>query len=194
MGVNDRDPYKLFPHDYLLKYTIIPLIPRGVTPNMVTIFRFLLTPVVLWLLYTNQYSIGVPLFMFTAFTDALDGSLARLRKQITEWGTFWDPAADKLFIGSVILLIVIQHVHVIFGLVIVGLEVLIIFGGYYRRLNGNMKSANVFGKTKMFLQVLGVSLLLLAIWLGFDLFIPISVGALSIAIVFAVISLFTYGL
>lgn len=194
MGVNDRDPYKLFPHDYVLKYTLVPLVPRWITPNMVTIVRFFSIPVVLWLLYEERYAIGVVVFLLIALSDALDGSLARLRKQITTWGTFYDPVADKLFIGSVVLLIVLQNISVTFGLVIVGIELLIILGGYYRRLNGKIHGANIFGKTKMFLQVLGVSLLLLALWLGVQLFIPISVGVLSLAIVFAVISLFTYGL
>lgn len=194
MAINDRNPYKLYPHDYLFKYTVVPLLPHWVTPNMVTILRFLLIPVVLWFLFTEQYTIGMPLFVFAALTDALDGSIARLRKQITHWGTFYDPVADKLLIGSVVLLVVVQHVHIAFALVIVGLEVLIIMGGFYRRSKGQLKGANIFGKTKMVLQVVGVSLLLLAIWFGLDPIIPVSVGTLSVAIVFAVISLFTYGL
>lgn len=142
---------------------------------------------------TQQYSIGVPFFLLVAFTDALDGSLARVRKQITEWGTFYDPVADKLLIGSVVLLIVIQHVNPWFGFVIIALEVLIILGGFLRRIDGKLVTANVFGKTKMVLQVVGVMALLIAVWLGVDLFIPFSIGTLSLAIVFAIISLFTYG-
>jgi len=46
----------------------------------------------------------------------------------------------------------------------------------------------------MCLQVIGVSFLLIALWAGYSLFIPLSIGTLSLAIVFAVISLFTYGL
>jgi CDP-diacylglycerol---glycerol-3-phosphate 3-phosphatidyltransferase len=194
MHVNDRDPAKLFPHDHLFKYTIIPLIPRGITPNMITILRFLLTPAVLWFLWMGDYTIGLPFFIFISLTDALDGSLARVRKQITDWGTFYDPIADKLLISSVVLLIVVQHIGLVFGLVIIILEALIILGGYYRRRRGSLHGANIFGKTKMVLQVVGVSFLLLAIWLGFNLFFPISVGVLSLAIIFAIISLFTYGL
>ena len=153
-----------------------------------------MTPVVLWLLYVQQFSVGIPLFLFVAFTDALDGSTARIRKQITEWGTFYDPLADKILIGSVVLLVVVQHVNLFFGLLIVLVEALLIAGGVIRKHNGKVVSANVFGKTKMFLQVTGVLLLLIALWAGFDLFIPISVGTLSLAVVFAIISLFTYGL
>lgn len=190
----ERDPHKLYPHDHVLRYTIIPLIPRFVTPNMVTMFRFAATPIVLWLFATRQFEVGVPLFLFVAFTDVLDGTLARLRNHVTPWGTFYDPFADKVLIGSVVLLIVMQHVNVAFGLLIVTIEVVLLIGGFIRRKQGKLIGSNFFGKTKMFLQVAGVFMLLLALWLGLGFFIPISIGTLSLAIVFAVISLFTYGL
>lgn len=46
----------------------------------------------------------------------------------------------------------------------------------------------------MFLQVLGVTFLLIAVSAGVNLFLPLSIGTLSLAIVFAVISLYTYGI
>ncbi len=192
--MQQRDPHKLFPHDYVMRYTLVPLIPSFVSPNMVTIFRMVCTPIVLYLLSIEQYQIGVPFFLFLALTDAIDGSLARLRNRITDWGTFYDPLADKLLIGSVVLLVVVKHVNPILGLIIILIEALILLGGYLRKCRGKVMGANLFGKTKMCLQVVGVGLLLVALWLGFDLFIPLSIGTLSLAVVFAVISLFTYGL
>jgi CDP-diacylglycerol--glycerol-3-phosphate 3-phosphatidyltransferase len=189
-----RDPKKLFPHDHVMRYTIIPLIPKWISPNMVTIFRIILIPFVLWFLYTENFAVGVPLFLFTALTDVIDGSLARLRGEITEWGTFYDPLADKLLIGLVVMLIVVKHVNLIFGLVIIIIEAAIVLGGYIRKQKGTLQGANILGKTKMFFQVLGVSFLLIALWAGMSLFIPVSIGTLSLAIVLAVISLFTYGI
>jgi CDP-diacylglycerol--glycerol-3-phosphate 3-phosphatidyltransferase len=189
-----RDPYKLYAFDYVMKYTLVPLVPKCVTPNMITWVRFLGIPFMILFLYFDQLSIGVPLFMFLALTDALDGSVARLRKNVTEWGTIYDPVADKLLISTVVLLIVVRHINIIFGLLIVLVESVIVFMAYLRKQNGTLHSANGYGKTKMVLQVVGVSLLLLAVWIGIDLFIPLSVGTLSLAIVFAVISLFTYSL
>lgn len=190
----ERDPTKLYPHDHLMRLIILPLIPSFVTPNAVTIFRIIGTPFVLYFLLTQNYRVAMPLFLFFAFTDALDGSLARVRKQITKWGTFYDPVADKLLIGSVVLIVVYQHIHPLFALVIVALEGVIIAGGHKMRSEGRVVSANVFGKTKMFLQVLGVTFLFIAIWAGIDLFVPISVGTLSLAIAFAILSLYTYGI
>jgi CDP-diacylglycerol--glycerol-3-phosphate 3-phosphatidyltransferase len=193
-NVNHRDPSKLYPHDRLLAATLIPLIPRQVHPNHITVLRLFMIPIVLLFLAVGEYAIGVPLFFFAAFTDALDGSLARVRKQITDWGTFYDPVADKILIGSVVLLIVVRYINVWFGLLIVLLELLIIAGGYARKRQGHLTTANVFGKTKMFLQVMGVLFVLIAVWMGEDLFLDISVGTLALAILFAVLSLFTYGL
>lgn len=190
----ERDPLKLFPHDRVLAATVLRLIPRWVTPNMVTVLRFALIPFVLAALSLDWWAVAFPLFLFTAFTDAIDGSLARTRKQVTEWGTFFDPVADKLLIGSVVLLLVAERVNPWFALLILGVEVLIITGGIIRKGRGVVTSANIFGKTKMFLQVLGVTFLLIAAWTGTDLYVDLSVGTLSLAVAFAVISLFTYGL
>jgi len=194
MEKTHRDPAKWYPHDYLMRYTLIPLIPRWISPNMVTVLRFVTIPFVLYFLYVGNYAVGVPIFLFSALTDALDGSLARIRNRITSWGTLYDPVADKLLISTVVLLIVVKHINIIFGLLIVMIESIIVFVGYYRRNSGTITTANVFGKTKMVLQVIGVTLLLISVWAGIDLFIPISIGTLSLAIVFAVISLFTYSL
>ena len=177
-----------------MKYTVLWFIPNWVHPNHVTVMRFILTPLVLYFIITEQYSIGIPFFLIVAFTDAIDGSLARVRKQITEWGTFYDPVADKILIGSVALLIVAQYINVYFALLIVFLEALIIGGGYIRKLRGDLIPANIFGKTKMILQVVGVTFLLFAVWMQFDLFVDVSVATLGLAVIFAVISLFTYGI
>ncbi|MFH1712189.1 MAG: CDP-alcohol phosphatidyltransferase family protein [Patescibacteria group bacterium] len=188
-----RDPNKLFPHDYLLK-PLVFLIPQAVKPNHITVFRMIMTPVVLWLLLIENYQIGVPLFIFIALTDALDGSLARLRKQITAWGTFYDPVADKLLIGSVILLIVIKYVNPILAVALIAVELMIIVGGWYKRHNGAVQSANIWGKIKMFLEVCGVMFLLISLWFGADIFVDISNGTLVLAVIFAIVSLLTYSL
>ena len=177
-----------------MKFLILPLIPRFVLPNHVTILRILMTPFVLWFLYTGQYAIGVPLFFVDALTDAIDGSLARVRKQITPWGTIVDPIADKLLIGLVVLLFVIQYFGLFFGLLILFFEIVIIVGGLIRKHQGKFVSANVFGKIKMFLQVAGVLFLFISLWMDFDLFRSVSFGAFTVAIVFALLSLLSYGI
>ena len=193
MMTNETITY--YPHDYIFRYTLVPLVPRWIRPNHITVFRMIMTPLVLVLLYGENYRWGVPIFLIVACTDALDGSLARLRKQITMWGTFYDPIADKLLMGSVFVLIVFKHINIWFGLLLITVELLIAAGGIYRRARGMpLMGANVFVKTKMVLQVIGVTFLLFALWHGIDLFIPFSIGTFSLALVFALISLWTYGI
>lgn len=185
---------KLCWHDPLLAKTILRIIPRNVHPNHVTILRVILTPCVLYYLWLESWSVVLPLFLFAAFTDAIDGSLARTRKQITVWGTIADPAADKLLIGSVVVLFVAKEINPVFAAVIVVIELLIIFTGVIRHRRGHLVSANWYGKLKMLFQVIGVTALLIAKLSGLNLIVPFSIGTFSLAIVFAVISLLTYGL
>jgi CDP-diacylglycerol--glycerol-3-phosphate 3-phosphatidyltransferase len=180
---------QLYAHDRLLAQTILRLIPSWIRPNHFTILRVCLVPVVLWFIWQDAWSIAAPLFFGTAVTDMIDGSLARTRKQITMWGTMADPIADKLLIGSVVIVFVAREINAAFAAVIVLLECLIVLMAFARRERGHpYVSANWYGKTKMVLQVAGVLMLLIARWLGIELFIPFSIGTLSVAIVFGVIS------
>src|ERR1035437_35073 len=72
-----RNPNKLYPHDKVLAFLFVRFIPNWVKPNMLTVLRLALTPAVLILMSLHRWSWALPLFLFTAFTDALDGSLAR---------------------------------------------------------------------------------------------------------------------
>ena len=56
--------------------------------------------------------VSFSIFLVMAFSDALDGYLARTKKQITRLGSFLDPVADKLLITSACLLLVSQRGHV----------------------------------------------------------------------------------
>ncbi|MEK7516143.1 MAG: CDP-alcohol phosphatidyltransferase family protein [Patescibacteria group bacterium] len=188
-----RDPARPYPHDHVLAATVLRLFPQRVTPNQITWFRFLTTPVVLLLLIAENYRWGVPAFILVAFTDALDGSLARTRKQVTEWGTIYDPVADKILVGSVVVLVVLRHLLPAVGVVMLALEVLFLLGGWYRKRNGQTLGANVWGKTKMFLQVIAVSLLLISVWFSIPFLVTASLVVFGVSVVFAVASLVTYG-
>ncbi|MEK7473276.1 MAG: CDP-alcohol phosphatidyltransferase family protein [Patescibacteria group bacterium] len=182
----------LAPFDKLLGAVFIRFFPKFVRPNHLTVLRILLTPLVLWLLWIEQWPWALGLFLFAAMTDAWDGAMARLRKQITLWGTMADPAADKLLIGSVVVLFVAKELNFLFAVVIVSVELLIVAGALYRRRQGRYASANGYGKIKMFLQILGVSFLLLAKLSGLMLVVPFAIGTLSLAVAFAVVSMLTY--
>lgn len=185
---------KLYPHDKILRVIAVPLVPKWLRPNHFTVLRLFMIPVVVFCIWFMYWEWALWLFLAAAFTDALDGSLARLRKQITMWGTMADPIADKLLVGSVVIVFVAREINLLFAIFIVVLEIMIFAGAYYRKKKGIYTSANSYGKIKMLLQVLGVSLLFLARIFGVPLAVPFAIGTFSLAIVFAMISLVTYSL
>ena len=182
---------RLLWHDNFFAWTFGRVIPRFVRPNHLTALRMTLTPIVLMLLNAESYSIGVPLFLFAAVTDAFDGSLARTRRQITTWGVIYDPIADKILIGSVLFLIVLQHVNRALGLSLLGVETAIVVGGLYLRSRGQIRPANVWGKVKMVAEVLGILVLLIALWFKVNLLISLSVQILAVALIVAIVSILT---
>src|SRR5665213_1786012 len=90
---------RVTPIDKFLAVTFLPLLPKKITPNQITKFRLISIPFILYFFLSGQILIGTILFLFSAFSDALDGALARTTHQISNWGTFYDPVADKLLVG-----------------------------------------------------------------------------------------------
>jgi len=129
-----------------------------------------------------------------AFTDALDGSMARTRNQITEWGKIYDPLADKILIASMVFIIVLRYIDFWTAIIIIGLEIIIIFTAWIRMKKGIKIQANLWGKIKMWLQVIGVVVLLLSIIFNWAALLPFASGVLYLAIAFAIVSLLTYGI
>ena len=78
-------------------------------PNKLTIFRIILVPIMVVISYLN---IPYPLvwidviFVIAAITDKLDGSLARKNDQITTFGKFLDPIADKILVLAALIILV----------------------------------------------------------------------------------------
>jgi CDP-diacylglycerol---glycerol-3-phosphate 3-phosphatidyltransferase len=180
-------------HDRLLARTILKLFSHKIHPNHITMFRFAATPFVILLLFFGFYKTGFIAFLLTAFTDMLDGSMARTRDQVTEWGKIYDPLADKILIAGMVFVIVIKSINFWTSVMIIALEVIIVIAAWKRKTEGRIIQANLWGKIKMLLQVLGVSVLILAAMFAWPVLLPYASGMLYLAILFAVISLLTHG-
>ena len=76
-------------------------------PNILTIARIIITPFFLWTILSDnlphRFLIACIVFSIGAITDAVDGYLARKNNQITNFGKFLDPIADKVLTTSALL-------------------------------------------------------------------------------------------
>ena len=76
--------------------------------NLITISRIIIIPIILLLIYMQgpvSGWIAFFLFFLAGISDYFDGYIARIRKEISNFGTFLDPIADKLLVSSVILIL-----------------------------------------------------------------------------------------
>ncbi|HKF77807.1 MAG TPA: CDP-diacylglycerol--glycerol-3-phosphate 3-phosphatidyltransferase [Candidatus Dormibacteraeota bacterium] len=134
-------------------------------PNALTVSRLAAIPVLMVLLvvefpYHDQTAAAV--FVAASLTDTLDGNLARRRGQVTELGKFLDPLADKLFILSVLIVLVQERELAAWVVVVIfGRELLITVLRSMAASRGQVIAATPFGKTKTVLQVAAVLLLIL---------------------------------
>ena len=100
-------------------------------PNLLTIARILLIPIfVLVYVYPgySTYLVAAVLFGLAAFTDWLDGYLARRLNQTTPFGAFLDPVADKLIVVAALTILIGHHASLwltLPGLIIIGREIVI---------------------------------------------------------------------
>lgn len=184
---------EVHPHDHLMARTVLRLFPRFVTPNQVTLFRVCATPLVFLLILYGYYHWGVVAFLFVAFTDAIDGSMARTRNQVTRFGALFDPLADKFLIGSMVFLLVFR-VNAWLATAVLGFEIILIMTALVAKYKfKTVRMANIWGKVKMILQVVAVFVTLLGLVLGNPELIHAATWIFGIALGFAVLSLFAHG-
>jgi cardiolipin synthase (CMP-forming) len=67
-------------------------------PNLLTVFRMVLIPVFVSLLFYQRFILALAIFVLAGVTDGLDGLLARRFNQKSQLGTILDPIADKLML------------------------------------------------------------------------------------------------
>jgi CDP-diacylglycerol--glycerol-3-phosphate 3-phosphatidyltransferase/cardiolipin synthase len=143
------------------------------TPNLVTLSRIILIPILIgvyytpegWLTREAQNIIGTSVFILAGITDWLDGYLARRLNQMSAFGAFLDPVADKLIVVAA--LVVLLHlepprVHAFVALVIIGREIAISALREWMAKVGQAKSVAVafVGKLKTVSQMVAIPLLL----------------------------------
>jgi len=126
-------------------------------PNLFTFVRILMTPVILVKLARGEFYIGGWLFGGAAFTDLLDGAVARRFGGESKVGLYLDPIADKILLSAIFIGLAAGHavplwiVLVIFGR---DLWILLLAGFALRFTSFRNLQPSVWGKASTFLQIM----------------------------------------
>lgn len=163
--------------------------PTWIRPNHLTVARFILTPVVLVLLFLDLDWWALGTFVVALSTDFIDGAMARTRDQITILGTYADPVADKLLVAAVLAWIGYDYLVVQIILAFIVLElVLSAVGASILLRERSARSSNAFGKTKMIVQSIALLMFLISGILELETWVEISVYLLWVALALAFLS------
>ncbi len=139
-------------------------------PNMVSYFRMLLIPVFIYFLAVKMWVYALAVFMLASFTDFLDGWLARILKQESEFGRFIDPIADKVLVISSLVAIIVLDPYFDFLdswmiIIIVGRDVMITIMRLLAIKRGRPLRTSRFGKFKTAFQMLSIVIIIM-IYMG----------------------------
>lgn len=136
--------------------------------NKLTLIRIFLVPVFLLFMATKDIPYGsfiaTFIFILAAVTDKLDGYVARSRNQITNFGKFMDPLADKLLVTAALISLV--ELHVVPGwaaVVIIAREFAVSGLRSIAAAQGRVIAASWWGKIKTVIQIIAIILLLLKV-------------------------------
>jgi len=155
-------------------------------PNALTVLRILLVPVLVVALVDETSSdwLAAGVFAAASLTDAIDGYIARSRKQVTTFGKLMDPVADKLLIiAALVVLVSLHRIPAWIAMVIIAREFAVTVTRMTAVSQGVVISANWWGKAKTVVQVAAIFFAI-----GFDP-TPAAVDALLyVAVVITVIS------
>ena len=141
-------------------------------PNKLTLLRIILVPLMVIVFYCRQlweldkifFGITIAnwlmliIFCIASYTDHLDGKLARKNKQVTTFGKFADPLADKILVLAAMLIFVEENKIPAWIPIIVLFREFIVSG--YRLIavekGGKVIAANIWGKLKTVTQMIAI--------------------------------------
>ena len=135
-------------------------------PNKLTLMRILLVPFYIFFLLMpgipHHYLISFIIFAAAAYTDHLDGKIARKYNLITDFGKFADPLADKIMIlAALACFIQLGLTNAVVLIVIVSREFMVTAIRLVASAKGKVVAANNWGKAKTISQIAAVLLVML---------------------------------
>lgn len=136
--------------------------------NKLTLIRIFLVPVFLVFIAVKDIPYGsfiaTFIFILASLTDKLDGYIARSRNQITNFGKFMDPLADKLLVTAALISLVELHVVPSWAAVVIIAREFAVSGlRSIAAAQGRVIAASWWGKVKTVIQIIAIISLLLKV-------------------------------
>lgn len=165
------------------------------TANKVTMIRVFLVPVFMVLFMIDSaicHYAALGVFILASVTDAIDGHIARKHNQITTFGKFVDPLADKVLTTAAFLILMHYGRMDVWAMMIILTREFMVAGiRLVAAGDGNVVAASMWGKLKTVLQMAAIIVAMLL--LPYDKFLGVPAGLISsiliwISVVFTVIS------
>src|SRR5277367_6695436 len=156
-------------------------------PNLLTVLRILLVPVVVVALLGNTPDgdvLAAVVFSIASLTDFVDGYLARSRDSITTFGKLMDPLADKLLIvAALVTLVSLHRLAAWVAMVIITRELAVTVLRLAATQAGVVMAASMFGKVKTCLQIAAILAVIAVhgepLWLSLLLYVTVVVTVVS---------------
>ena len=142
-------------------------------PNKLTVFRIILVPIMVLIPYFNIQGefLDIPIswiiidiiFIIAAITDKLDGTIARKRNLVTNFGKFLDPIADKILVlGAMVMLVEMAKLPAWIPVIVLFREFVV---SGYRLIaveqGGKVIAASIWGKIKTATQMVAIIMMFL---------------------------------
>lgn len=136
--------------------------------NKLTLIRIFLVPIFLIFIAVKDMPYGTFLatfiFILASLTDKLDGYIARSRNQITKFGKFMDPLADKLLVTSALIsLVELQVIPSWAAVIIIAREFAVSGLRTLAASEGIVIAASWWGKVKTVIQIITIGILLVEV-------------------------------
>jgi len=130
--------------------------------NFLTYSRIILTPITIYLIYTNNYTVAAIVFAYCSFSDVADGRLARKHNLVTEKGNYLDPLADKILMIGTLTILAYQGIILLWAYcIIIGRDILITMYRNYLIEKNKPLVTSQYGKWKTVFQHVMVIVILL---------------------------------
>jgi CDP-diacylglycerol---glycerol-3-phosphate 3-phosphatidyltransferase len=156
-------------------------------PNVLTVLRIMLVPVVVVSLLGNSPEgdvLAAVVFALASLTDFVDGYLARSRDSVTSFGKLMDPLADKLLIvAALISLVSLQRVAAWVAMVIIARELAVTMLRMGASHTGVVIGSSILGKLKTAVQIATILAIIAVhgqpVWLSVLIYVMVAITVIS---------------